>query len=68
MSQKSKLRDDTPASPAEQDQHHEVQRLLGLLSLSSPTQVDALGRIKFGDCSYTYPASLGVKITNKAQG
>lgn len=63
MSQKSRLHDDIPVYPTERGQHHEVQRLLGLLRLSSPTQVDALGRIKFGE--YSYPA--GVRITNKAQ-
>ena len=48
-----------------QEQNDEIQRLLALLHLSSPTQVDALGRIKFGEFGYPHAAPLGIKITNK---
>lgn len=67
MSQKSKLHDDTQFYTTDQTRHHEVRHLLNLLGLSSPTQVDALGRIKFGEFDCSYPVSLGVKVTNKAQ-
>ena len=67
MSQRSRLHDDTSVYVAEHGRYYQVQRLLSLLRLSAPTQVDALGRIKFGEFDCSYPASLDVKITNKAQ-
>ena len=65
MSQKRQLHGDVTVHLGKQEQNDEIQRLLALLRLSSPTQIDALGRIKFGEFSYPTPSPLGIKITNK---
>lgn len=67
MSKKRQPHTDTLIHTSRQEQNDDVQRLLALLRLSSPTQVDALGRIKFGEFSYPHPSPLSIKITNKVE-